>query len=72
MILLKHEKQILVFGFGGTDNANTLIDESFVFWGWSAVNIFDIVLLSFMLYYYHIHYLVFEKFSYRYHYRTYS
>ena len=42
MILLKHEKQILVFGFGGTDNANTLIDESFVFWGWSAVNIFDI------------------------------
>jgi len=41
MILLKHEKQILVFGFGGTDNANTLIDESFVFWGWSAVNILD-------------------------------
>jgi len=61
-----------VLGFGGTDNANTLVDESFVFWGWSAVNIFDIVLLSFMLNYYHIHYLVFEKFSYRYHYGTYG
>ena len=35
--------QILVFGFGGTDNANTLIDESFVFWGWWAMNIFDII-----------------------------
>ena len=38
MILLKTGKQILVLGFGGADNASTLIDEPFAFWGWSFVN----------------------------------